>query len=118
MNAKLLRFGYVCEFLLAIVAIFTAWPEMGGQSALDLMHWGWKLGLGVALAFSMVALTAVIVSEEAWVSMRGARWLGVILALLAAMCTVTYFYSLQEDNGDSDDTSTISALQVPVGHPR
>jgi len=114
MNAKLLRLAYVCEFLLAIVAIYTAWSEIGGQGALDLMHWGWKLGFGLALAFSIVALTAALVHEEAWLTLRGARWLAAILALVAGMSTVTYYYSLDEDNGDSDDTSTIS-MKEPYG---
>lgn len=118
MNAKLLRFGYVCEFLLAFVAIFTAWSEIGGQTALDVMHWGWKLGFGIALAASIVALTASLVSADALLTMRSARWLGIILAILAGMATVTYFYSLQEDNGDSDDSNTISTLKnsMAVGY--
>ena len=32
MTPKLLRFAYVCEFLLALIAIFTVWPEIGGAS--------------------------------------------------------------------------------------
>jgi uncharacterized membrane protein (UPF0136 family) len=111
MTAKLLRFGYVCEFLLAILAIFTAWSEIGGQAALDLMHWGWKLGFALALAVAIVALTASLMAEDAWLTLRTARWLAAILAILLGMGTVTYYYSLAEDNGDSDDTSTISLLQ-------
>ena len=64
MTAKSLRLAYVCEFLLALIAIFTAWSEIGGQSALDLMHWGWKLGFGLALASSIVGYTAAIVADE------------------------------------------------------
>lgn len=112
MNPKLLRLAYVCEFLLAIVAIFTAWSEIGGQAALDLMYWAWKLGFGVALALAFVALTAVLVSEESLVSLRSARWLAAIIALLAGMGTLTYYYSLEEDTGDSEDNSTISLLHV------
>ena len=112
MNAKLLRLVYVCEFLLAIVAIFTAWSEIGGQ-ALDATHWGWKLGFGVALAMAIVALSAALVAEDALVTLRGARWLAAILALIAGMGTVTYYYSQQVDNGDSDDTSTISLSELP-----
>jgi hypothetical protein len=111
MSAKLLRLVYVCEFLLAIVAIFTAWSEIGGQGALDVMFWPWKLGLGAALAAAIVALSAALVTEDAILTIRSARWLAAILVLLAAMGTITYYYSLQEDNGDSDDSSTISLLQ-------
>jgi hypothetical protein len=114
MTAKLLRLGYVCEFLLAIIAIFTAWSEVGGQAALDLMHWGWKLGFGLALSLTIVALTASLVADDAWLTLRTARWLAAILALLVAMGTVTYYYSQEEDNGDSDDSSTISFLESPI----
>lgn len=110
MTPKLLRLAYACEFLLAIVAIFTAWSEIGGQAALDLMYWAWKLGLGLALAIAIVALTAAVISEETLVTFRAARWVAAIIILLAAMGTLTYYYSLEEDNGDSDDTSTISLL--------
>jgi hypothetical protein len=111
MSAKLLRLVYVCEFLLAIIAIFTAWSEIGGQGALDVMFWTWKFGLGLALAGVIVALTAALVTDEAILTLRSARWLAAIILLLAAMGTVTYYYSLQEDNGDSDDGSTISLWQ-------
>lgn len=111
MSAKLLRLVYVCEFLLAIVAIFTAWSEIGGQGALDAMFWPWKFGLGAALAAAIVALSAALATEDAILTLRSARWLAAILLLLAAMGTITYYYSLQEDNGDSDDSSTISLLR-------
>jgi len=111
MTAKLLRLAYVCEFLLAIAAIFTGWSEIGGQAVLDLMYWAWKFGFGVTLALAIVALTAALVGEDALVTLRAARWLAVIILLLAGMGTLTYYYSLEEDNGDSDDSSTISSLR-------
>jgi hypothetical protein len=114
MTGKLLRFGYVCEFLLAMLVIFTAWSEIGGQAALDLMHWGWKFGFALALSMAIVALTASLVAEDAWLTLRTARWLAAIIALLVAMGAVTYYYSLDEDNGDSDDPSTISLLHAKV----
>lgn len=101
--SKLLRLAYVCEFLLAMVAIFTAWSEIGGQPALDLMHWGWKLGLSVPLAAAIVAYTAALLSDQAVWSLRSARWLSIILILLLAIGFVTYYYALQVDNGDSEE---------------
>jgi hypothetical protein len=108
MNAKLLRLAYICEFLVAVVAVFTAWSEIGGQAALDVMHWAWKLSFGLALALAIVAFSASFVAEEAWFTLRTARWLAAIVALLVGMGTITYYYSLEEDNGESDDSSTIS----------
>ena len=55
MSPKLLRLVYACEFLVALIAVFTTWSEIGGQATLDLMHWSWKLGLGFALSAAFVA---------------------------------------------------------------
>jgi hypothetical protein len=115
MNDKLLRAAYAFEFLLAIVAIFTAWSEIGGQAALDLMHWGFKFGFSLLLALSIVAYTAALVGGESWWSLRSARWLTAILVLIAAMGVVTYFYALQVDTGESDENPNISQLDG-LGH--
>ena len=42
MAPKYLRLAYMVEFFIAVLAVFTAWSEIGGQAALDLMPWGWK----------------------------------------------------------------------------
>lgn len=88
-----------------MIAIFTAWSEIGGQSALDLMYWGWKLGLSVSLAAAIVAYTAALLSEQSVWSLRSARWLSLIIILLLAIGIVTYYYALQVDNGDTDENS-------------
>ncbi|MBV8070933.1 MAG: hypothetical protein JO270_13570 [Acidobacteriaceae bacterium] len=105
MPSRLLRLAYACEFLLALVAIFTAWSEIGGQAALDLMHWGWKFGLSFPLAAAIVAYTAALVSEQGLWTLRSARWLTAILILLLGTGVVTYYYALQVENGDSDENS-------------
>ena len=108
MNNKLLRLAYAIEFLIAEVAIFTTWSEICGQSALDLMHWGWKLGFGVLLAASIVAYTAALLSQDSMWTMNSVRWLSAIVLLIIGMGVVTYFYSLQVDAGQSDETGTVS----------
>ena len=113
MTPKLLRLAYVFEFLVALVAIFSAWSEIGGQAALDLMYWGWKLGLGLGLAAAVVACTAALVSEESAWSLRSARWLATILLLMFVMGAVTYFYALQVDTGDPDESGNMSLLRLP-----
>jgi hypothetical protein len=113
MTPKLLRFAYVCEFLLALVAIFTAWSEIGGQSALDLMHWGWKLGFSVALSAGTVCYTAAIVSEDKIANPRAVRWLAAILVITIAMGVVTYYYTLEEDTGENDDPSGTVSIYSP-----
>jgi hypothetical protein len=117
MTAKLLRLAYAFEFLLALIAIFTAWSEIGGQSALDLMHWGWKLGLGAGLAAAVVAYTAAIVSQNSLWTLRSARWLAAIAVLGLAIGLVTYYYTLEEDTIDSDESGTALAPSlVPSVH--
>jgi hypothetical protein len=111
MTPKQLRIVYVFEFLIALVAIFTTWSEIGGQAALDLMHWGWKLGFSLSLASCIVAFTAAISSEESVWNLRSARWLTAIVIILLGAAVVTYFYAIQADNGDSDEASTASLVR-------
>ena len=113
MGSKLLRLAYVGEFLVALMTIFTAWSEIGGQDALDLMPWGWKLGLSVALGAAVVAYTAAIVTEESIWTLRSARWLTAVVVLLLAMGVVTYYYSLQVDSGQSDETTRSALHSMP-----
>jgi len=113
MTQKLLRFAYACEFLLALVAIFTAWSEIGGQTALDLMHWGWKLGFSLALSAAAVGYTAAIVAEEKIANARAARWIAAILLLLVGMGVVTYYYALEGDTGETDEPSGTVSIGSP-----
>jgi hypothetical protein len=109
MSAKLLRFAYVCEFLLALVAIFTGWSEVGGQAALDQMYWGWKLGFGLALAGAIVAYTAAIAAADSIWTMRSVRWLIAIGLLMAAIGVITYYYAQDTElPGDSDESGTVT----------
>jgi hypothetical protein len=111
MRPTLLRLVYAFEFLIALVAIFTAWSEIGGQAALDLMHWAWKLGLSLALAGAIVAYTAALVSEDSVWTLRSARWLTVIIVVVIAIGGVTYYYLTQEEGTDSDESGTTSAYR-------
>lgn len=110
MTPRLLRLVYAFEFLICLIAIFTVWSEVGGQAALDLMHWGWKLGLGVSLAISFVLFTSEVVSGDPVWTIRSARWLALMLVILMAIGAVTYYYGLEAETGDSDETGTISQL--------
>jgi hypothetical protein len=46
-----LRMAYALEFLLAMIAIFTVWSEVGGQGHMDLLPWYIKLGCSLSLAW-------------------------------------------------------------------
>jgi hypothetical protein len=112
MTPKLLRLAYAFEFLVALVAIFTAWSEIGGQAALDVMNWAWKLTLSFGLAASIVAYTAALTAEESLWTLRTVRWLSAILVIAALMGAITYYYMLQEDTGGSDDNGNVSASRL------
>jgi hypothetical protein len=115
MSAKLFRFAYVCEFLLALVAIFTGWSEVGGQAALDQMYWGWKLGFGLSLAGAIVGYTAAVVAGDSIWTMRAVRWLIAIVLLMAAIGVITYYYAQDTGMpGDSDEAGTVTLLRRPI----
>ena len=112
MTPKLIRLAYAIEFLIAMMAIFTAWSEIGGQDALDLMHWGWKAGFSVVLSAAIVGYSAALVAQDGIWTLRSGRWLAVIVVIVSAMSAVTYFYVLQgQTTSDTDEGRTISSLE-------
>jgi hypothetical protein len=115
MTLQQLRIVYAMEFLLALVAIFTAWSEIGGQAVLDVMPWHWKLGLSLLLATSVVGFTAAIAAGERVWSLRSARWFTAVLICVLGMAAATYYYALQIDNGDGEENGTVSVI-YPIRH--
>ena len=107
----ILRLAYATQFLIALTAIFVAWSQVGGQSHLDLLPWGVKFGLGVAAAYGVVRATAASVSgERAW-NGQTVRWLGVVLAVLAACGYASYYAHMnleEEDESDQQEDTAIS----------
>lgn len=103
MPPYLLRLAYISEFLLAVIAILSLWPQVGGQGHLDLMPWYTKLALTAGLALAIVMGTASAVAHDrAWNAKTVAAFLlGLMLA--AGMGAATYYYHLHE-NDDADTT--------------
>src|SRR5260370_34649193 len=63
----ILRLAYSTRFLIALMAVFVLWSQVGGQSHLDLLPWAVKLGLGLAAAYGVVRTTAASVAGgRAW----------------------------------------------------
>ena len=54
----ILRLAYATQFLIALIAVFVLWSQVGGQSHLDLMPWYLKLCLGAGAAFAAVRASA------------------------------------------------------------
>lgn len=113
MDHRFLRALYAFEFLLALVAVYTVWSQVGGQGHLDQMDWRWKLALGVGIAYSAVKATGAAVSgDRAW-NVASLRWLSMVLALSAAAAFVTYYYHQYEP---LEEEESIAEEEEPVVH--
>jgi hypothetical protein len=113
MLTSLLRLAYICEFLLAMLAISVVWGQVGGQGHLDLMPWYDKLTLIAALAAVTVQGTAAAVSrEKAW---NGVTFTCLVAALLiaGAMGALTYYYHLHEDDESSESDTGVATIFAP-----
>ena len=99
----MLRLAYVAEFLLALVAIFTVWSQVGGQGHLDLMPWYTKMVLTASLGLATVSGTASAVAHERAWNAKTITCLLLVLLLAVAMGVVTYYYHLHENDEDSSD---------------
>ena len=109
----MLRIAYVCEFLLALLAISVVWGQVGGQDHLDLMPWYDKFMLIFTLALVTVVGTVAAVSRErAWNGIAIAC-LAMALLILCAMGAVTYYYHVHEDQDQDTDNTTGVACAVP-----
>jgi hypothetical protein len=106
MEPKFLRIVYAAEFLLALIAVFTVWSQVGGQGHLDSMAWYLKLSLGLAMAYAIVRATSAAAGHVRGWNGKTLRWIG-ILALLAAVAgVITYFYHVYEPSDEEDDQPT------------
>lgn len=106
---SLFRLLLAIEFLLALLAVYTLWSQVGGQYHLDLMAWYWKLIFGPALAFTIVRATmAAIWGERIW-NAKTIAWILLALALMAMMGMATYYCHLYEP-ADEDDMNARTSL--------
>lgn len=115
----ILRLAYSTQFLIAVIAIFVLWSEVGGQGHLDLMPWYLKLALGGGAAFAVVKATKAAVEKQPTWNGGTLKWVGILLALLLACGLATYYYHLyaEDDQEDQDDTVTSMAVMPPTPLP-
>jgi predicted outer membrane lipoprotein len=113
----ILRLAYATQFLIALIAVYVLWSQVGGQAHLDLLPWTVKLGLGLAAAYGVVRATAASVGgDRAWTP-QTLRWLAFTLAVLGACGFATYYAHMNlEDSDDADQQqdTTISRLHIPT----
>ena len=111
----ILRLAYTTLFLLALLAVFLLWSEVGGQSHLDLMPWYLKLGLGGGAAFATVKATMAAVSHERPWNGQTLRWAGILLILLVGCGLASYYVHVYgEEDDDQQDESLTSSLVAPA----
>jgi len=113
----IVRLAYVALFLIAVVAVFTLWSQVGGQSHLDLVPWYLKLALCCGAASTTVmAAAATLESKQAW-NLRTLRWLALTLVLLAGCGAASYYAHLfgetDEDDEDDQENATVGQIFVP-----
>ena len=90
----ILRLAYTTLFLIALLAVFEVWSQIGGQSHLDVMPWYLKLVLGVGAALSIVKVAAAAVAGERTWNRQTLRWAGILLALLIGCGLASYYAHL------------------------
>ena len=107
----LLRLAYATQFLVALMAVFVLWSQVGGQGHLDLIPWHIKLLLGSGAAFCVVKATlAAVTGERAW-NGRTLRWVGILLVVLTGCGLASYYVHLyDEDDEDQQDESATSLV--------
>jgi hypothetical protein len=112
----ILRLAYSTLFLIALIAIFVLWAQVGVQSHLDLLPWFVKLGLGVTGAYAVVRATAAAVAGEHGWNGHSVRWVGLTLLVLLLCGLASYYAHMYledtDDGGDQQDT-TVSRLVFP-----
>ena len=113
----ILRLAYASQFLIALIAVFTLWSEVGGQSHLDLMPWYLKLGLGAGAALAVVNATKAAVEGARGWNAGSLKWFGIAIALLIGCGLASYYFHVygESDEEQQDDTITSQASCEPAG---
>jgi ABC-type transport system involved in cytochrome c biogenesis permease subunit len=105
----ILRLAYVTQFLIATIAIYVLWSQVGGQGHLDLMPWYLKLGFGTGAAFAVVKATMAAVSGARGWNSGSLKWFGILLALLLGCGVATYYVHLYAEGDDQQDDETVTS---------
>jgi hypothetical protein len=110
-----MRLAYTTLFLIALLAVFELWSQVGGQTHLDLMPWYLKLFLGTGAAFCVVKATAAAVAgDRAW-NRQTLRWAGILLLLLVCCGLASYYVHLYDEQDEDQDQPQQSFHRVNPG---
>jgi hypothetical protein len=114
----ILRLAYTTLFLIALLAVFELWSQVGGQTHLDLMPWYIKLVLGMGAAFATVKAAAAAMSgEKAW-NRHTLRWLAILAVLLVCCGLASYYIHLYGEEDDDEDQPEQSVSRVVTANTR
>ena len=106
----ILRLAYATQLMIALIAVFALWAQIGGQGHLDLMPWYLKLGLGGGAAIAAVRATMCAVSGASAWNGGTLKWLGIMLALCLGCGLASYYYHLYGESEDEQDEDTTSEM--------
>ena len=112
MDPKLLRILYIAEFLLALIAVYTVWSQVGGQNHLDQMAWYLKLPMGTVMSYAIVRATSAAASEDRPWNSRTLRWTGILALVIVMAGLATYLTHLYESEDDDADQETTTSLTL------
>jgi hypothetical protein len=108
----ILRLAYTTLFLIALLAVFELWSQVGGQSHLDLMPWYIKLVLGAGSAFAVVkAAAAAMAGEQPW-NRATLRWAIILLALLTCCGLASYYVHLYGEQDEDEEQTQQSVNKI------
>src|SRR5438270_12769915 len=113
----ILRLAYAAQFLIAVIAVFTLWSEVGGQSHLDLMPWYLKLALGAGAALAIVNATKAAVDGSHGWNAGSLKWLGIALALLIGCGLASYYFHVYGESDEEQQDESITCQARVVARP-
>lgn len=111
----LVRLAYTTQFLIALIAVFFVWEEVGGPYHLDLMPWWLKLTLGTGVAYACVRATAAAVAGSVAWNSGTVKWCALMLTLMGGCLVANYYcnvYGEEEDQQDGTQTSIAAAQRA------
>src|SRR5690349_15507827 len=107
-----LRLAYSTQFMIAVIAVFVLWSQVGGQSHLDLMPWYLKLGLGGGAAIAAVRTTMCAVSGPSAWNGGTVKWFGIMVALLIGCGLATYYVHTYGETDEDQEEETVTSQLV------
>lgn len=114
----ILRLAYVTQFMIALIAVFTAWGPVGGQGHLELMPWYVKLGLGGGVALAAVRATkSAVEGKPAW-NGGTLKWFGIMLALVAGCGLASFYFHIYGEGDEDAEEETVTSQAVRRVEPQ